>query len=144
MTLNLLSNSHFIPLAEISLKAVKESAYHTRHSKEWIKRLGNGTEESHRKIQIAVDELWKYTFQMFEESQSEKLLIEKGIISDTKSIKSDWLKVIEIILTEANIKIPEVTENHLFTRTRNFHTEHLSHLLAEMQSVPRSYPNLKW
>src|SRR5437870_5897041 len=88
-------------LAAIAAKSEKESAYHLRHSSEWIVRLGDGTEESHRRAQAAIDELWAYTGEMFEVDDSERALIDAGIAVDPAPMRSRWLKTITGVVSEA-------------------------------------------
>jgi ring-1,2-phenylacetyl-CoA epoxidase subunit PaaC len=130
-------------LAGIAAKGFKESTYHLRHSKEWMLRLGDGTEESHRRLQNAVNELWRYTGEMFAFDKVEMELQRQSIIPDLISIASTWTETATAVLTEATITIP--LGNHAVSGSRHgFHSEHLGHLLAEMQILARSYPDAKW
>jgi len=130
-------------LAGISSKAVKETSYHLRHCKEWMRRLGDGTEESHRRAQEAVNDLWRFTDELFFKNDIDELLIQENILPDTNSLREMWRTYAEEILTQATLQIPQ-NENMQTGGRKGIHTEHLGHLLAEMQIVARSYPNAKW
>src|SRR5471032_2305280 len=88
-------------LAAIAAKSEKESAYHVRHSSEWMVRLGDGTEESHRRAQIAIDDLWAFTGEMFEVDEGERALIEAGIAVYSAALRAQWLKTISDVVGEA-------------------------------------------
>jgi ring-1,2-phenylacetyl-CoA epoxidase subunit PaaC len=115
-------------LAGIAARAFKEARYHLRHSSSWVIRLGDGTEESHRRAQQAVDALWRYTAELFEEEAGYRV---------------GWLRQISDVLDDAGLGIPEDPYQRSGGR-RGFHSEHLGHLLAEMQWMQRSYPGLEW
>src|SRR3954453_15939886 len=93
-------------LAAIAAKSEKESAYHLRHSSEWMVRLGDGTDESHRRAQAAVDDLWAYTGEMFEGDGSGRGLIDAGIAIDAASLRPGWLETVSIVLGEATLALP--------------------------------------
>jgi ring-1,2-phenylacetyl-CoA epoxidase subunit PaaC len=130
-------------LAAIAAKSEKESAYHLRHSAEWVIRLGDGTEESHRRAQEAVDYLWPYTGEMFEADASDRMLIEAGIAIDPESLRDTWSKTVSDVLAEATLSIPEAGWMQSGGRTGR-HSEHLGHLLVEMQFLQRAYPGATW
>ncbi len=130
-------------LAAIAAKAEKEMAYHLRHSSQWVVRLGDGTKESHERTQNALNSLWTYTGEMFETDASLKALIEAGIYCDPASIRETWNKSVDDVLQQATLTRPETGWMQSGALTGR-HSEHLSHLLAEMQSVQRAYPGLKW
>lgn len=131
-------------LAGIAAKALKEIKYHNRHSREWILRLGDGTDESNARLQNAVNYLWRYTDEFFKKDEIENELIDLEIAPDLDAIKPKWKETVSEILAKANIKEPE-EEPFLFDGGRQgFHTEHLGHLLAEMQVLPRTHPGAKW
>src|ERR1700685_3859679 len=94
-------------LAAIAAKSEKESAYHLRHSSEWMVRLGDGTRESHRRAQAAIDDLWALTGEMFEVDASERDLIEKGIAVDPEVLRSQWLKTVSDVVNEATLALPK-------------------------------------
>jgi len=130
-------------LAAIAAKSEKESAYHLRHSSEWIVRLGDGTEESHRRAQAAIDELWAYTGEMFEVDDSERGLIEAGIAIDLATLRPQWLETVSKALAEATLVPPKSDWMQLGGRSGR-HSEHLGHLLSELQSMQRTFPGATW
>lgn len=138
-----LERSSDTTLAGIAAKAMKEVTYHLRHSSEWIIRLGDGTEESHRRVQESVNDLWRYTGELFEQDDVEKSLVEAGVIESLDSIKTEWMSKVQEILAIATLEIPK--ETFMQKGGRNgMHSEHLGFLLAEMQSVPRAFPGNEW
>ncbi len=138
-----LSKSKDQTLAAIAAKSVKEITYHKRHSFSWVKRFGNGTEESFGRLQKAFDEIWSYTGDLFEPIEGEADLVKNGFVPDLKMIKTDWEKTIKSLLEESNIKVPETIYMHSGS-AKAMHSEHLGFILAEMQSLPRAYPEAKW
>jgi ring-1,2-phenylacetyl-CoA epoxidase subunit PaaC len=130
-------------LAAIAAKSEKESAYHVRHSSEWIIRLGDGTEESHRRAQIAIDDLWAYTGEMFEADNSERGLIVAGIAVDPATLRTQWLETVSNVLNEATLTIPKGDWMQQGGRNGR-HSEHLGHLLSELQSMQRTFPGAAW
>ena len=130
-------------LAAIAAKTVKEMAYHLRHSAEWTIRLGDGTDESHARAQAAVDELWPYTGEMFECDQVERALIEAGVAVDPVPLRVIWNNTIEQVLSEATLTRPGDDYMQSGGRTGR-HSEHLGHILAELQFVQRAYPGATW
>lgn len=130
-------------LSSIAKKVVKESRYHLNHSSDWVKRLGDGTELSHSKMQNAVNSLWMFTDELFELDEVELKLINEGIAVNTVNIKPLWLKEVTEVFKEADIALPN--NNFMQTGGRNGkHTEHLGHLLSELQYLQRAYPDAKW
>ncbi|MEQ1648715.1 MAG: 1,2-phenylacetyl-CoA epoxidase subunit PaaC [Hyphomicrobiaceae bacterium] len=132
-----------VRLAEIASKAVKEMTYHVRHTAEWVIRLGDGTEESQKRLVSALDDLWCYTGEMFVETASERLLVTMGIAPDKAEIKSQWLTRVGRVLTEATVETPRDGRMQSGGRSGR-HTEHLGHLLGEMQVLARSHPGAVW
>jgi ring-1,2-phenylacetyl-CoA epoxidase subunit PaaC len=130
-------------LAAIAAKSEKESAYHVRHSSEWIVRLGDGTEESHRRAQTAIDDLWAYTGEMFEVDDSERALIETNLAVDPATLRSQWLKTVSDVVSEATLVLPKSDWMQLGGRSGR-HSEHLGHLLSELQSMQRTFPGATW
>src|SRR3954451_15773218 len=130
-------------LAAIAAKSEKESAYHIRHSSEWIVRLGDGTEESHRRAQTAVDDLWAFTGEMFEVDGSERSLIDAGIAIDPAALRPQWLETVSNVLREATLKLPKSDWMQQGGRSGR-HSEHLGHLLSELQSMQRTFPGAAW
>jgi ring-1,2-phenylacetyl-CoA epoxidase subunit PaaC len=130
-------------LAAIAAKSEKESAYHLRHSSEWVVRLGDGTEESHRRAQSAIDDLWALTGEMFEVDDSERGLIEAGIAVDPATLRAQWLRTIADVVSEATLTLPK--SDWMQQGGRNgCHSEHLGHLLSELQSMQRTFPGAAW
>ncbi|MHC2335986.1 1,2-phenylacetyl-CoA epoxidase subunit PaaC [Bradyrhizobium sp. USDA 4454] len=130
-------------LAAIAAKSEKESAYHVRHSSEWIVRLGDGTAESHRRGQNAIDDLWAYTGEMFAVDDGERGLIDAGIAIDPAALKSRWLKTVTGIVNEATLALPNSDWMQQGGRVGS-HSEHLGHLLSELQSMQRTFPGATW
>lgn len=131
-------------IAGIAAKAVKEDRYHLRHSGEWVRRLGDGTEESHDRVQNAFEELWTYSEELFFTDEVDHILTTEGIAPDLKRIKNSWKKMVGEVLKSATLDIPG-NDRYMAQGSRNGrHSEHLGHLLAEMQIVHRSYPGVKW
>lgn len=129
-------------LAAIAAKSEKESAYHLRHSAEWIVRLGDGTAESHRRAQDAVDALWPYTGEMFA-GEDEAALVESGVAADPAALHAGWTATVRSVLARATLSWPTGTFMHRGGRTGR-HTEHLGPMLAQMQHLPRTYPGASW
>jgi ring-1,2-phenylacetyl-CoA epoxidase subunit PaaC len=130
-------------LAAIAAKSEKESAYHLRHSSEWMVRLGDGTEESHRRAQAAVDDLWAYTGEMFGVDESERALIERGVAVDPATLHRQWLKTVSNVVGEATLALPKSGWMQQGGRSGR-HSEHLGHLLSELQSMQRTFPGATW
>ena len=138
-----LSESKDERLAAIAAKSVKEIKYHKRHSGEWLKRLGDGTEESHERVQNGLNELWMFTDDLFIMAEGDQELVEKGIIPELDVIKKSWDKEVAELLGTATLEIPKEVYMMKGSRT-GIHSEHLGFLLAEMQFLPRAYPDAKW
>ncbi|MCF2523518.1 1,2-phenylacetyl-CoA epoxidase subunit PaaC [Bradyrhizobium sp. G127] len=130
-------------LAAIAAKSEKESAYHLRHSSEWMIRLGDGTEESHRRAQVAVDDLWAFTGELFHSDESDVALIASGVAIDPESLRGRWMETVSHVLNEAMLNLPSNDWMQKGGRSGN-HTEHLGHLLSELQSMQRTFPNATW
>lgn len=125
-------------LAAIAAKALKEVSYHLRWSSEWVIRLGDGTEESQQRMKKAIDELWRYSGELFVPAEYEKV---SGI--DVSLLKEDAEKKISAIFDEADLTIPE----NVFMQTsgkQGKHTEHLGYILTELQYIQRAYPGAQW
>lgn len=128
-------------LAAIAAKAEKEIAYHLRHAAAWLIRLGDGTAESHARAQAALDRLWPYAPEMFE--PEDPALVAAGIAIDPPSLRPAWNTRIDAILAEATLARPPDAYAQTGGRSGR-HTEHLGHLLAEMQHIARSHPGATW
>lgn len=130
-------------LASIAAKNIKETLYHTRFSSDWIKRLGDGTEESHAKIQEAINDLWPYTKELFEVTESDQEMIDAGIGVDVSKLEDAYYKQVTEVLEEATLQVPEGKYFHKGGK-QGIHTEHMGPLLAELQYMQRTYPNMNW
>ena len=130
-------------LAAIAAKSEKESAYHLRHTSEWVIRLGDGTDESHRRAQTAVDDLWAFTGELFHADETDASLISSGVAIDPESLRARWIDTVSNVLGVATLKRPASDWMQKGGRTGN-HTEHLGHLLSELQSMQRTFPNATW
>lgn len=130
-------------VAAIAEKSLKETKYHFRHSAEWVIRLGDGTEESHDRIQKSLDVLWRYTADLFVSDAIQSEMEEKGISPKLSDIKNAWEKSVNQVLSEATLTIPDNKWEQKGGREGK-HTEHLGYLLAEMQYMQRAYPNMEW
>jgi ring-1,2-phenylacetyl-CoA epoxidase subunit PaaC len=130
-------------LAAIAAKSEKESAYHVRHSSEWMVRLGDGTEESHARAQTAIDDLWSFIGEMFCYDDSERALIDAGTAIDPASLRPQWLKTVTSVVNEATLSLPKSDWMQQGGRSGR-HSEHLGHLLSELQSMQRTFPGATW
>ena len=130
-------------LAAISAKAMKESHYHWRRSHDWMLRLGDGTAESHARTQDALEKLWGYTHELFTMNPLEQRLSEAGIAVDRAQLRDAWLQRIEPVIAEATLRRPADAWAVRGGRD-GVHTEHLGHLLSELQYMQRAYPGLSW
>lgn len=129
--------------AELAAKALKETRYHYRFSAGWMVRLGDGTEESHQRVQVGLNELWKFTTELFTPGDAEEAAVQAGIAPDPASLRAAWLANVESVLHEATLNKPADVSYRWFGK-RQQHTDHLSHLLAEMQFMQRTYPGAQW
>lgn len=138
-----LTGSRQPTLAAIAAKAEKEMAYHVRHCGEWLIRLGDGTQESHGRAQEALDELWPFTGELFETDAAERALILAGIAVDPALVRATWDATVDGILAEATLTRP--ADGWMQTGGRSGrHSEHLGHLLAELQFMQLAYPDARW
>jgi ring-1,2-phenylacetyl-CoA epoxidase subunit PaaC len=130
-------------LAAIAAKSEKESAYHVRHCSEWIIRLGDGTEQSHARAQTAIDHLWAFTGEMFAVDEAERGLIDNGTAIDPTSLLPRWLATVSRVVQEATLTLPQSDWMQQGGRSGR-HSEHLGHLLSELQSMQRTFPGVTW
>ena len=130
-------------LSAIAQKSIKETTYHLRHSSKWIIRLGDGTVESHAKVQSAIENLWMFTNELFEMNEIDNEMLEQKIGVDCSKLKIEWDKIINEILSEATLNRPEDANMPTGGR-QGIHTEHLGHLLSDMQYLQRAYPDATW
>jgi ring-1,2-phenylacetyl-CoA epoxidase subunit PaaC len=143
LLLSALTDSRDARIAEIAAKALKEVTYHVERSADWVIRLGDGTEESHRRMQAAIDNLWMYTGELFAPDPAEQGLAHAGIACDATTLQPAWREAITAVLTEATLSVPGATWMQRGGR-HGVHTEHLGHVLANMQWLQRSYPGAQW
>ena len=138
-----LKKSSDTTLAAIAEKSVKEVRYHLQHSRDWLVKLGDGTDESHQRMQAALDHLFPYTQEFWTDSPMESAAVDVGIGIDVATLRNDWDRIIDEALSEATLQRPAVggyvTEGKL-----GLHSEHLGYLLAEMQSLARTLPHATW
>jgi ring-1,2-phenylacetyl-CoA epoxidase subunit PaaC len=134
-------------VAEIAAKGAKEVTYHAERSMEWVIRLGDGTAESHARMQRALDALWTYTGEMFTADASELALAESGIGADARALREPWLASLGAVLDEATLALPAgvwMQGGNARGGKQGVHTEHLGHLLTEMQFLQRAYAGAQW
>jgi ring-1,2-phenylacetyl-CoA epoxidase subunit PaaC len=130
-------------LASIAEKSLKEVTYHLRWSSEWVMRLGDGTIESHERMQRAADELWMYTGELFIMNDTDKAMLQQGIGPDLEKIKTLWTERVSNVFREATLKMPAGTWMQHGGK-EGTHSEHLGYILAELQFVQRAYPGMEW
>jgi ring-1,2-phenylacetyl-CoA epoxidase subunit PaaC len=130
-------------IAEIAAKAGKEVTYHVERSADWVIRLGDGTDESHARMQAAIDDMWMYTGEMFDPDETDTALADEGIGCDLRTLAPAWREVVGSVLEEATLSVPSGTSMQRGGKN-GVHTEHLGHMLATMQSLHRSYPGAQW
>ena len=130
-------------LAAIAAKSLKEVRYHLRHSRDWLVRLGDGTDESHARTQAALDHLLPYTQEFWAGSPAETAAIAAGIGVDANALKSDWDAIVDAALAEATLQRPPLG-GYVPEGKQGIHSEHLGYLLGEMQSLARAHPNGVW
>lgn len=140
LQLDALQQSSHEQVREIAQKALKEVDYHLERSSHLIIRLGNGTEESHRRMQKALEYFWSYTGEFFVADDYDEVLVAEGISVNPESLRDKWLSFVGEVLAEAQLTQPEVKYIHSGGR-KGVHTEYLGHLLADMQFLPRAYPD---
>lgn len=144
LLLSELVNSKDETLAGFAGKSLKETKYHLRHSSEWLVRLGDGTEESRKRTEDAVNALWMYTGDMFAQTDADKELSAQGIIPDTLSLRTKWFDMVKEIFTRAKLELPTEDAFMQSGSREGKHTENLGYILAELQYLPRRYPDAKW
>lgn len=130
-------------VAGIAAKAVKELQYHWEHASQWVIRLGDGTEESHRKVQESVNDLWPYTGEMFVADDVDTACQKAGMLPDLDVLQAAWRERIAACLERATLHQPEDGWMQRGGK-QGIHSEHLSYMLAEMQVLPRTYPDATW
>jgi ring-1,2-phenylacetyl-CoA epoxidase subunit PaaC len=130
-------------LAAIAAKSAKEVRYHLRHSTDWMLRLGDGTALSNQKMQAALDHLMPYTQEFFTTSAFEREVCEIGVGIDLSALRDEWQSRVATVLTQANLQMSP-SKGHITRGKEGLHSEHLSYLLAEMQSLAREHPGAVW
>src|SRR6266699_1070812 len=130
-------------IAEIAAKALKEVTYHVERSTDWIIRLGDGTDVSHARMQGAIDVLWPYTGEMFTADATDRALTGDGVACDSESLLAPWRERVGAVLSDATLILPSAEWMQRGGK-QGVHTEHLGHLLAEMQWLQRAYPGAQW
>ena len=146
VTLDALSRSSNSDVAAIAAKSLKEARYHVRHSAEWILKLGDGTEESHRRVQRALDDLWRFTPELFGMDAIDQAMRDAGIGPDLAALKPEWERLVRDVADRATLTLPHASSHLSSARGGRVgaHTEALGHMLAEMQIVARSHPGATW
>jgi len=143
-TLEALSASRDERIAGIAAKALKEVTYHLRRSGEWVQRLGGGTEESRRRMLEAIPALWRFTVELSVANDGEVQLAKAGIGADPAQIAQHWLNTVTAIFASVDLPLPKAASHFYLDGRKGLHTEHLGLLLAEMQFLPRAYPDATW
>ena len=138
-----LVNSTDKQLAAIAEKSLKETKYHLKHSSEWIIRLGDGTEESHSRVQESVNSLWRYTSELFYHDEVDESLILGGIIPSMEGLEGQWRDTVDNVFSQACLEIPKNDWKYEGGR-KGLHSEYLGYILAELQYMQRAYPGLEW
>lgn len=137
-----LASSSYAPLSDAVAKIKNEEVYHYRHSSTWVERLGLGTEESHSRMQQALDLLWPLASQLFESELSQQLLVELEMFPDLTEVKESWKSVVIPHFAKARLDVPE--EATMINVSRKIHTDHLDDLLTDLQQVAREDPEAVW
>jgi ring-1,2-phenylacetyl-CoA epoxidase subunit PaaC len=130
-------------LSAIAAKSVKETAYHLRHSRSWVVRLGDGTAESHRRAQDAVDQLWRFTGELFEHDEVEQALVGTSVAFDPDELHQTWRHTVAEAFAEATLEMPEDGVMQTGGRTGR-HSESFSRLIGELQVLARAHPGATW
>lgn len=138
-----LRGSTDVQLAAIAQKSAKETRYHLQHAADWTLRLGDGTDESRRRMQRAVDDLWPYTAEFFVDDDTDRAVHAAGLAPLPSSLQAPWVELILPLLAQATLAVPARTPFMSHGR-RGRHSEHMGHLLAPMQALQRAYPGGSW
>ncbi len=143
MFLTALQESADETLRALAFKGIKEASYHERFSGDWLKRLGDGTQESHDKAQQAVDDLWIYTQELFHTTAADKAMVQAGVAPNMTVLQETYYRKIKEQLVKATVTVPTV-EYFQKGGKQGIHSEHMGYILADMQYMQRTYPNSKW
>ena len=138
-----LQHSKDAQLAAIAVKSIKEVLYHTRFSSDWIKRLGDGTTESHGRIQTAINDLWIYIDELFQPTEADTAMVTQGIGVDLTKLKANYYQQVSAVLAEATLITP-VVEYFQKGGKQGIHSEHMGFIVTELQFMQRTYPNMNW
>jgi ring-1,2-phenylacetyl-CoA epoxidase subunit PaaC len=130
-------------LAAIAAKALKEVTYHVRWSSEWVIRLGDGTEESHKRMLKAISEIWGYTGELFLVANYEEVAIKEGYAVDVAALQNKWEEKVKEVFAEAGLPFPAATFQQTGGKT-GMHSEHMGYILADLQFMQRAYPGCEW
>jgi len=130
-------------ISAIAEKSLKETKYHLKHSSEWVIRLGDGTEESHHRVQESLNTLWRYTDELFYADAVEEEMLKSGVCPDLTDLRMQWEQTVHHVLNEATLSTPTNNWKQEGGR-KGMHSEHLGYILAEMQYMQRAYPNMEW
>jgi ring-1,2-phenylacetyl-CoA epoxidase subunit PaaC len=138
-----LQKSTDLTLSAIANKCIKEVSYHERFSSDWVKRLGDGTDESKTKMQAAINDLWTYTDELFHQTEADIAMVESGIGVDVTVLKEKYYYNVSELLLASTLEVPE---SKYFQKggKQGIHTEHLGYLLSDLQYMQRTYPNMEW
>lgn len=143
LLLDALSQSSHVDIAAFGVKSLKEAKYHLRFSQAWMERLSLGTDEAHQKTQQALNNLWRFTAELFELTTDEQALVDSGVLPKLNFLKDEWSAQIESELARFNLTLPEIGAYRRGAK-QGAHTEHLGYILAELQYIQRAYPNMNW
>lgn len=156
ITRNLLHSAYMVPLwqqlsacgdpelAAIAAKSLKEARYHLRHARDWFIKLGDGTDESHTRMQQALDDFWPYTQEWWTTTALEKEATETGLRLDGAQLADEFDALVDEALAQATLRRPAPAPSHVTQGKEGLHSEHLGYLLAEMQSLARAHPGASW
>ncbi|WP_462384068.1 1,2-phenylacetyl-CoA epoxidase subunit PaaC [Pseudomonas sp. Marseille-QA0892] len=131
-------------IAGIAAKSLKEVTYHLRRSGEWVERLGDGTDESHARMEAAIPQVWRFTVEMTHADDVDARLFTSGVAPDPHAIANGWRATVESIFERATLNVPEPAKPFYLNARKGLHSEHLGRLLAEMQYLQRAYPDATW
>ncbi|MFK7890473.1 MAG: 1,2-phenylacetyl-CoA epoxidase subunit PaaC [Granulosicoccus sp.] len=142
--LNGLSNASNEQIAEIAAKTVKEATYHLQRSSETVVGLGDGSDESHTRMQQALDKLWPYVGEMFAADDVDHAMQQNGVAPDLTQLQLDYHEYVNQVLSDATLELPDTCFSHSGGKDGSRHSEHLGHLLTQLQWLQRAYPGAKW
>lgn len=139
-----LQHSQDEALAAIAAKSLKETRYHLRHASDWLVRLGDGSDESHARMQAAIDHLMHYTEEFWTASDAEASAVQAGVGADVPSLRAQWDALVDAVLADATLVRPAPVKGYVAQGKQGVHSEHLGYLLAQMQSLARAHPGATW